>query len=198
MDAHLLSVTAVAVLVNSMAGRKFDAISTDRDSILSLSASFIQGIDLCETSISEGLYSQGANLLKQELETIAAIDEHERGVRRDGKTPNIGRGVTSSYGGVYGDLNGFAHMAKTTLNKILHYSEEGDLRGASIVPLYNSEAAKFLYGIHVSLILLHCRQMMMFRAAVFNDPPHDKAIAIFYEATKILQRAGVLQGEVLL
>jgi hypothetical protein len=42
-------------------------------------------------AIAEGLYSQAAALLKQEMETIEAIHEFETGKRRDRKTPQISR-----------------------------------------------------------------------------------------------------------
>ena len=49
---------------------------------LKLVASFFQGVDITETAISEGLYGQAAALLRQELETIAALEEVELGRRR--------------------------------------------------------------------------------------------------------------------
>lgn len=78
LNAHCLSLG----VIRSMYGQ-FLGISGKTDNSVSarlpLLASFVQGIDLCEIAINEGLYTQAATLLKQELETIAAVNECKKG-----------------------------------------------------------------------------------------------------------------------
>lgn len=120
---------------------------------MSLTAQFLQGIDICETSISEGLYSQAAALLKQELETLAAIDEFETGRRSDGRTPNVGNGVMRGFGPIYGDLNNIAHVSLHDLARDLVTVERGEICAPTLISQYNRDLARFLYGYHVYFII---------------------------------------------
>jgi hypothetical protein len=106
IDAHQFAFSAVASMIARFSGRPFEQQSKLIEGRMSLTAQFVQGIDICETSIFEGLYSQAAALLKQELETLAAIDEFENDRRKDGKTPNIGNGIMSGFGPIYGVSRG--------------------------------------------------------------------------------------------
>ena len=53
------------------------------------SAAFIQGMGLCEAAIEEALYAQAGALVRQEMESIAAMEESKLGKRKDNATPNV-------------------------------------------------------------------------------------------------------------
>ena len=56
--AHEFAFSAIASMINRVAGIKFEKQSKDVEGKMSLTAQFVQGIDICEVAISEGLYSQ--------------------------------------------------------------------------------------------------------------------------------------------
>lgn len=132
---------------------------------MSLTAQFVQGVEICETAISEGLYSQAAALLKQELETLAAVDEFLRNSRREGRTPNVGNGALRDFGPIYGDLNSIAHVARADIARQLVTIEQGDICAPTLIPQYNRELARFLYGNHVYFIVEATKQT----ATVFEE-----------------------------
>lgn len=101
LDAHMMATSAVGSMIirkNIVPGKTTPSISGR----LSLIASFIKGIPLCEQAISNGLYEQASNLLKQELESIAAIEEYAENSRKNRKTPNV-KYVKWNLGTLYGD-----------------------------------------------------------------------------------------------
>ena len=107
---------------------------------MSLTAQFIQGIDVCETAISEGLYSQAAALLKQEMETIEAVHEYETGQRRDRTTPRLN--LLRGFGRAYGEFNNYAHASVEDIHKSIVHFEEGSISGPSVIPQYQREISE--------------------------------------------------------
>ena len=165
IDAHQFALSAVYAMIDRFSGRRFEKQPQAVEGRMSLTAQFIQGVDICEVSISEGLYSQAAALLKQQLETIAAIDEYKNNRRKEGMTPSIGRGATSGFGPIYGDLNNIAHVSRHDLARQLVTVERGEICAPSLIPQYNRELARFLYGNHVYFIVEVGRQT----ASIFDD-----------------------------
>jgi|GEM_PF-887320 len=151
-DAHQLSLSALAAVITRHVAKKIEAPPADVEGQIALIAQFLTGVDVCESAIAEGLYSQGATLLKQELETVAAIEEYRDGRRADGKTPRIGIGITQGHGPVYGRLNEISHVSRHEVSKGLVTEQIGDLVGASIVPIFIADLAAFLYSQHVLYI----------------------------------------------
>jgi len=193
IDAHQFALSAVSSMIDRFSRRRFETQSHSVDGRMSLSAQFIQGVDICEVSISEGLYSQAAALLKQQLETIAAIDEYENDRRQEGKTPNIGRGVTSFFGPVYGDLNNIAHVSRHDLARQLVAVEKDDIRTPSLVPRYNSKIARFLYGNHVYFIIEVGRQMARIFEELFGESFSKEEADWQFCAVAILLREKVIE-----
>lgn len=153
LDGHMLVLGAINAAIqrqNSIPGNTSSVISN----VFSLSASFIQGIDACESLISEGYYIQASAILKQELETIAAIEECWKGNRKEQITPNV-KNVRWNLNRLYGDLNRAAHIAdKDVLDYILKSQLSFEKVAASIVPIFNKDEAKQMYGLHVCLLVL--------------------------------------------
>lgn len=169
IDAHQLAFSAVCSMIDRFSGRRFPQQSKSIEGRMSLTAQFVQGVDICETAISEGLYSQAAALVKQELETLAAVDEFERDRRRDGRTPNIGNGAMRGFGPIYGDLNNIAHVSWHDMARQLVTIEDGDICAPTLIPQYNQELARFLYGYHVYFIVEITRQTATIFKEVFDE-----------------------------
>jgi hypothetical protein len=83
------------------------------------SASFMQGMELCEQSISEALYAQAAALVRQELELIAAIEETTLGHRVEKATPNVAR-APWKLKRAYDQLSMMSHSSSTAMLRTLH------------------------------------------------------------------------------
>lgn len=169
IDAHHLAFSAVCAMVSRFSGRRFEPQPQSAEGQMSLTAQFIQGIDICEVSISEGLYAQAAGLLKQELETLAAVDEFKRGQRREKITPKVGRGATKAFGPIYGDLNDIAHVARHDVVRQLVTVEHGEICAPTLIPQYNRRLATFLYGYHIYFIIEMTRQVDRIFQMIFGE-----------------------------
>ena len=193
LDAHMFAFSAVASMIKRFSGRRFNQQSKSIEGRMALTAQFVQGIDICETSISEGLYSQAAALLKQQLETLAAIDEFEKDRRKDGKTPNIGSGVMRDFGPIYGDLNDIAHVSQHDLARQLVTIEQGNIRAPSMLPQYNCDFARALYGTHLYFIIKVTWQTAQIFEEVFGEGLSKEEEDWILYAIAILLRERVIQ-----
>ena len=119
MDAHWLAISVIESATSTVSGKPGN-VDDDLAQQLSLTASFIQCIDTCETAISEGYYVSATALLKQEMETIAAIIEVRNKSRKSGITPNVK--VFNDLAVIYGDLNKVAHVGDANLMQKLEMS----------------------------------------------------------------------------
>lgn len=155
LNAHALSLGIIKTMYSEFLGipGKTDSSISAR---LPLIASFIQGIDICESCICEGLYTQAAVILKQELETIAAIDECERGKRENRKTPNV-RCVKFNLNAEYDMLNGIGHVSNKEIFEPLYKAIPSPIieeqQPISILPQFNNELCAYFYAMHILLIL---------------------------------------------
>lgn len=196
LDAHLSAMACIGTLLlnNSMKpGKTSDSIS----SRLALIASFVQGIDLCETSISEGLYAQAANMLKQELETIAAIEEVISGTRKDGKTPNV-KFVKWDMGKIYGELNKVAHVSdKKALHPLYQIKPIGNAQPVSMVPIYNKSVSRELYSIHVCFLIQIGKHLIDLNNELYEEYDSSTEYFMLISAMKRLEDEGLLSGDTL-
>jgi len=86
-EAHMLATGAIgSALWRVNYKRSLERQETTADDRSALIASFVIGLDIIETAITEGCYLQAATILRQEMETLAALDEiDQRGsARKDG------------------------------------------------------------------------------------------------------------------
>jgi hypothetical protein len=168
LDAHMLIIGAIQSAIsrhNLNPGKTSEAISN----IFSLVASFIQGIDCCERAITEGYYVQAGAILKQEMETIAAIEECKVGLRNEKRTPNV-KNLSWDLSRFYGDLNRVAHVAdKSLLSYLVQTNQQGDAVPASVVPVFNAGEAKGLYGLHVALLVQLAIQINYLYEEVYTE-----------------------------
>ena len=162
---------------------------------LPLIASFIQGIDICEICISEGLYTQAAVMLKQELETVAAVDECERGKRKDQQTPNV-KYVKFGLKREYSLLNGIGHVSDFKIFEKIHRAiPDPNVEGQqpiSILPQFQAELCTYFYAMHILLILQIIEQLNRLYFDMYEFQVGEeiqKAIGIAYDT---LDKCGFL------
>ena len=66
-----------------------DLNDDDNLKFILIHTSFIRGISLTKDAIKSGFYTQAHNLIKAEIECVAATRETINGQRKDGVTPNV-------------------------------------------------------------------------------------------------------------
>lgn len=163
---------------------------------LLLLSSFVQGIDLCESAASEGLYLQAAALAKQELETIAAIEELKQGRRQEGRTPNVAY-APWSLGTLYGVLNDAAHVGKgVVLQSVLAMAPLGEARPVAITPQFNPNFAKLLFGVHTALLCWACWEVDALHTDMYGQGLADEEKQTLFAAIQRLSEAGTLGNPV--
>ncbi|MBN9497232.1 MAG: hypothetical protein J0H39_10815 [Alphaproteobacteria bacterium] len=185
LTGHWLAVSAIAILVDSKSGvpGKSSDVLEQR---ISLASSFVQGIDLCETSISEGFYVQATALLKQEMETLAALRECQDGSRKNKRTPNV-KHLGSEFAKIYGDLNSVAHVAdQTYLGNIISLQLKSDTRAGSVVPIYNKELTFQLYCLHIYFVIQIALEIDTTMTKLYCEPTRDDAKDMLARSIKIL------------
>jgi hypothetical protein len=152
LDAHWAALSAIASATDRNSG-KAGKTTAELSHLLPLTASFIQGVEICETAISEGLYFSASALLKQEMETLAAVREVREKRRQDQKTPNV-----KSFGALsvlYGDLNRMAHVSdKEWLQDFLAVEISAEAIGAALFTVFNEKLFKLFYALHVVFVAI--------------------------------------------
>lgn len=193
IDVHQVAFSALASVLKRNLGRKVENVSKEQEGQISLISHFVQGVDLCESSISEGLYSQAAALLKQEVEIVSGIEEYRTKKRIEKKTPSIGRGVTAGFGPIYGQLNEIAHLGRHEIAKNIVSGSVGDLTGASIVPIYQKDLAFALYGQHIHYIILVAKQLEVLFQSIYGEGLNEEEKKWLGGAVGVLVKEGFLE-----
>jgi len=152
MVAHNKILSAALSLLNRASEKEFDIEGTTLSEQMHLIAQFLQGIDLTMQSILTGCYHQAANLLKQETEILAAIEECTKGLRKEGRTPNVGNNLMS-FREKYGELNDIAHPSRTEIVQMLTTFHEGDALGPTIDPEFDLKLGCNFFGYHTFLLV---------------------------------------------
>lgn len=193
IDVHQVAFSALASVLERNLGRKVEDVSKAQEGQICLISHFVQGVDSCESSIAEGLYSQAAALLKQEVEIVSGIDEYQTEKRKEKKTPLIGKGATAGFGPVYGQLNDIAHLGRHEIAKNIVSGSVGDLTGASIVPIYEKDLAFALYGQHIQYIILVTQQLDALFQSIYGEGLNDEERGWIGSAIGVLLKEGFLK-----
>jgi hypothetical protein len=193
IDVHQVAFSALASALTRNLGEKVENLEKSQEGQICLISHFVQGVDLCETSISEGLYSQAAALLKQEVEIVSGIEEYRTNKRQEKKTPLIGKGITAGFGPVYGQLNDIAHLGRHEIAKNIVSGSVGGLTGASIVPIYEKELAFALYGQHIHYIILITQQLDVLFQSMYGSGLNEEERGWVGSAIGVLLKEGFLK-----
>ena len=188
LRAHWLALSVIANATSAVSSKPGKS-DTSLAQMLSLSASFIQGIDICEFAISEGLYFSASALLKQEMETIAAIREVRSKVRKSGITPNVRS--FGEFAVLYGDLNKLAHVGEPDLlQEVVSISLSEGQAGAPLFPVFNPKLAKVLYGTHTSLVVMLAVEVGLILEDLYGKEFGDVEVKLLVKAGDLLAQEG--------
>lgn len=156
-------------------------------------ASFIQGLDLAETAISEGLYFQAAALLKQQMETVAAMTELTKGSRKDGRTPNVSH-LLWRLNVHYGRIQGAAHVSNSALLHDFYQAEtQGQATPVSILPRYSRSAARYYYTLEVAVMLHFALAVGDLFQDMYGDRWNDKELHRIVQVVELLESEGAFE-----
>ena len=110
IEAHLLATGLISSTLTAVQGKlkSFDAKEAHREALV---ASFVVGESLCHDGIMRGQYLQASALVRQELETLAALREIAGGRRKDGLPPQVSV-LEPSMRRLYGGLSDAAHVGR--------------------------------------------------------------------------------------
>ncbi len=129
------------------------------DDRMYLIAQYMLGIDLSYLAIVDGLYPQAANLQKQQIETLARLEEITADTHREGKPPNVNQKSLPGLGRAYGKLNDAAHPSKREVIEALNHFSSGNVAGPSSDPRFIQEYCEPLLDNHCVCLMHLWRQM---------------------------------------
>ncbi|PFA66203.1 hypothetical protein CN378_14485 [Bacillus sp. AFS015802] len=192
IEAHRDVNAFIVSIINKM-DKPSDNVTESESKRLAVIASFIQGIDITERAISEGVYIQAFALVRQELETIAALEEIVLNKRKDQKTPNV-KHVKWELAKVYGSLSGMAHVSDESLYlPLFSVGANGDAIPASIHPIYDESISKQLYALHVALLIQLASSLEKLYVDMYNKKLTNIEYYIINEATEFLEKSGYIE-----
>ena len=194
LTAHQFAFSAVISYQNRIQGQKYEANDPSIKGRMGLIAQFIQGVEITETAISEGLYANAANLLKQELETLGAIEEFEAGERRDRNVPGF-RGRLSGFGRRYGEFNDVSHPTRQEIVESLTAFSEGERYGPTTIPQFNNELYQMLYGNQAMFLVILLGQMQPVFLEVFGLDWDEEETRLASSAIRILIDEGIVKEQ---
>lgn len=163
--------------------------------------SFLQGISLCYETIGNGFYVQAAGLLRQEMETIAALVE----ARCTGEVKKItGRGQQVGKGNIawnmnrlHGPLSSATHLTDPALLDGLYRSvatiEEGlSGRPLRLMPLYSKGDTENFWAFQAGLILQLFQEANFVLVDLYGEGANAVETYAWNAAFDALQKAGFL------
>lgn len=192
IEAHRLALSAVISYRQRIQGIPYDALDDSIRQRSFLVAQFLQGTEITESAISDGLYAVAANLLKQELETIVAIDEIQAGRRRDGRTPNM-QNAQNKLKHMYDELNDVAHPSKSDIVELVSSRSGEETYGPSQIPQFRRELYEWLYGRHALLLLYLLYRMKPLFLEVFEVDLNEEEESFAKSALRHLEKEGITQ-----
>ncbi|MAY74854.1 MAG: hypothetical protein CMJ31_09120 [Phycisphaerae bacterium] len=191
LDARLMLLSILRAIQAFRSGIPGQS-SQSRSDRLALITTFIQGVGVTESAISEGQYTKATAVLKQDYEILTRILEVKAQADRPGRTPNVRHAPEGSQH-FYGQLNDVAHPSNATLiSAMLAQLHDGDIHGLSHVPVFNSDTARSLYELHVWLILEVTRESFLLAFEMYpgEEDELSEPMRWFGTAISMLQKVG--------
>lgn len=156
-----------------------------------LIASFIIGLEPTENAISEGRYLQASALVRQELETLAALEEIKQGRRMDRKTPSVGT-LEQSLRRLYDDLSAAAHVSRRDLvaaattysGSLPNMPQEIVVR--RYIPALDAEVARKLYAVHTLMTIFIAQHLGTHQEEAYQQGLVDDEIRALNAAIEMM------------
>lgn len=198
--AHELVLSGITSCLERFGGKKWPSdlekeIRLKVEQVSQLSALFLNGVDICEVAIAEGLYGQAAALIRQHMEILGAIDEvwlDKRNPRSTPKVSSLAKEIRQQYGG----LSELAHAAVPDYLNRMHTVMRGDLVGAAIVPSYNKDMSLYLYRLELGLLFHFAqRQENALETAYGGEAFTAEELTLFGAAMKAANTAAEALGD---
>jgi len=151
LDARLIMASIIYTLFEIKEGIKGNTNESISQRI-HLIASYVQGIDITESSISEAQYMKATAIEKQNYEILTRIIEVKKGVAKEGQTPQI-KNLPEKFRKTYGDLNKVAHPSNSgVIEQLITKIIDGRSKGVSYLPSFNKELSKTMYELHLIIM----------------------------------------------
>jgi hypothetical protein len=157
IDAHLLTTGVLAAALLRVNGKiaPITPISEERNALF---ASFVIGIEACESAIAEGRYLQALALLRQEMETLAQLKAVNAGRRNANRSRNVAV-LESSLARLYVELSAAAHVSKSHIVRaatewdVSADDAPGPTSGTRYFPAFDEGLARRSFSVHKVLTL---------------------------------------------
>jgi len=193
LTAHMFAVGTIATVMSQkeILGTE---VGGDLQQQTALISSFIQGVNIVDSSISEGHYNQAAALIRQELETISALEDLNQGraVSEASKPVRVPRSLVK----LYDDLSDIEETAvQNMLETILAPDSTGlqnSTSGLVMVQKFNEQRSWRLFGLHVSLLIVLAVNINEYYVAIDGKGLDEIELQALMNAQKILLSCGWL------
>ena len=195
VTAHHSALNAVISYKNRTPNRIPKGLKDEEKNILGrmlLMAQFLQGVDITETAISEGLYAQAGNLLKQELETLTAIEEFRKGKRKNKNTPNIQNSRYTKFKELYCQYNEIAHPSHEETLEALFLGEKNGHRYAKTNPRFHANVFRKFYGNQATFFVMLFEQMENLFFEAFEIEGNEEEHGLVVEALNLLLKEKII------
>ncbi len=190
LTAHMLAVGAIGTVLSRKESESVEVASDSQQQIVLIS-SFIQGINIVDCSISEGYYIQATVLVRQELETILALEElnQSKTVAKGGsEIIHLPRTLAK----LFGDLSDIDDTAVHNILKDILTTDATELQNATTGLLmaqeFNEQRSWRLFGLHVSLLIVLAVLINEYYEAIHGEGQglNEIELQVLINAQKIL------------
>jgi hypothetical protein len=199
VDAHLLITGVLAAALLRVNG-KITPITVTSEKRSALFASFVIGMESCETAIVEGRYLQASALLRQEMETVAQIKQIQAGKQCEQKA-NV-KILEKSLRCLYSELSNAAHVSKHHIVRAATTWNISDLdlpeltSGTSYFPVFDEGLARRSFSLHLMLIIRLIEEFSIDLNEQFkHDGFTDHEVEAVKAALQLMQFEGMAEGD---
>lgn len=198
VDAHLLTTGVLAAALLRING-KITPITPTSEERSSLFATFVIGIEACESSIAKGRYLQAHALLRQEMETLAQLKAVRAGKRKKNQSANVAV-LEKSLVRLYGDLSATAHVSKphivraVTKHDVSGTDLPGPTRGTRYFPAFDEGLARRTFSLHLVLTLQIVEELGVDLREQYSDEGFTvREIEAVNLAMRLMQAEGMVE-----
>ncbi|MGB1800260.1 MAG: hypothetical protein ACPHLK_05460 [Gammaproteobacteria bacterium] len=196
LKAHMLAVGTIGTVLSrrESEGAK---VAHGLQQQAALISSFIQGINIVDSSISEGHYSQATVLIHNELETIIALEETTQAetVTKEGsKAVIVPKSLTKLYSDFIDIDEKAVHNMLATILSSESTQPQTSTTGLLMAQQFNEKKSWQLFGLHVSLLIVLAIHINEYYQTIYGEEEglNDIELEALINAEKILVNCGWL------